>query len=158
MLSRTFSRGGIYSAASREPPSAANPSSALLMAAYCAGEASRIGARGNVAGRPCSDCAQRVHAGRLSETGRSTTSAGPLQLKSAGGGVHRMRRRAARARMFPKEEPPGGGPHSTIVGQADISAGFDLRRYAVRPMPAKPRKSIAQVEASGTPDTGGDDL
>jgi hypothetical protein len=53
----TFSRGGIKSAAStRRPPNAPSPSSAFLIAACCAGEASGIGARENVAGNPCSDC------------------------------------------------------------------------------------------------------
>ena len=46
-----------YSAASMcwplDPPS---PSSAVLIAACCAGEASGIGAREKVLGRPCSDC------------------------------------------------------------------------------------------------------
>jgi hypothetical protein len=44
------------------------------------------------------------------------------------------------------------------VDQAAIKAAFDFRRYAVKPTPAKPRTSIAQLEGSGTPDTGGDDL
>jgi hypothetical protein len=34
--------------------------------------------------------------------------------------------------------------------QAAINAGFDFRRYAMKPMPAKPRSSIAHVEGSGT--------
>jgi hypothetical protein len=37
-----------------------------------------------------------------------------------------------------------------IADQAVISAGFDFRRYAIKPMPAKPSNSIAHVEGSGT--------
>jgi hypothetical protein len=37
-----------------------------------------------------------------------------------------------------------------IVDQAAINARFDFRRYAIAPMPAKPRIIIAQVEGSGT--------
>jgi site-specific recombinase XerD len=40
-----------------------------------------------------------------------------------------------------------------IVDQATIEAVFDFFRYAMKPMPAKPRIIIAQVEGSGTPDT-----
>ena len=36
------------------------------------------------------------------------------------------------------------------VSQAAINAGFDFRRYAMKPMPAKPRSSMAHVEGSGT--------
>src|SRR5258708_25690277 len=38
--------------------------------------------------------------------------------------------------------------------QAAINAGFDFRRYAMKPMPAKPRSIIAHVEGSGTPPIG----
>ena len=59
----------VYSAASiRLPLNAPKPSSAVLIAACCAGEASGIGAREKVFGSPCSDWAQRVQAGKLSET------------------------------------------------------------------------------------------
>jgi hypothetical protein len=37
-----------------------------------------------------------------------------------------------------------------IADQAAIDAGFDFRRYAMKPMPAKPRIIIADVEGSGT--------
>jgi hypothetical protein len=37
-----------------------------------------------------------------------------------------------------------------IEDQAAINAGFDFRRYAMKPTPAKPRIIIAQVEGSGT--------
>lgn len=37
-----------------------------------------------------------------------------------------------------------------VVDQAAINACFDFRRYAMKPMPAKPRIIIAQVEGSGT--------
>jgi hypothetical protein len=37
-----------------------------------------------------------------------------------------------------------------MVDQAAINAGFNFRRYAMKPIPAKPRSSIAQVEGSGT--------
>jgi hypothetical protein len=33
--------------------------------------------------------------------------------------------------------------------QAAISLGFDFRRYAIKPLAAKPRSSIAQMEGSG---------
>jgi hypothetical protein len=36
-----------------------------------------------------------------------------------------------------------------IVDQAAINAGFDFRRCAMKPIPAKPRISIAHVEGSG---------
>ena len=52
-----FLGAAIYSAASmRVSVSARNPSSAALIAACCAGEASGIGAREKVLGKPCSDC------------------------------------------------------------------------------------------------------
>jgi hypothetical protein len=34
-----------------------------------------------------------------------------------------------------------------IADQAAINAGFDFRRYAMKPMPAKPRIIIAHVDA-----------
>jgi hypothetical protein len=37
-----------------------------------------------------------------------------------------------------------------ISDHAAINAGLFFRRYAMKPMPAKPRSSIAHVEASGT--------
>jgi hypothetical protein len=37
-----------------------------------------------------------------------------------------------------------------IVDQAAFSAGLGFRRYAMKPMPAKPRSIIAHVEGSGT--------
>jgi hypothetical protein len=37
-----------------------------------------------------------------------------------------------------------------IVNQAAIKAGFDFRRYVMKPMPAKPRIIMAHVEGSGT--------
>jgi hypothetical protein len=37
-----------------------------------------------------------------------------------------------------------------IVDQAAINAGFDLRRYAMKPTPAKPRSIMAHVLGSGT--------
>jgi hypothetical protein len=41
-----------------------------------------------------------------------------------------------------------------IVGQAVINAGFEFRRYAMKPTPPKPRSIIAQVEGSGMAPTG----
>jgi hypothetical protein len=35
-----------------------------------------------------------------------------------------------------------------FVDQAAINAGFDFRRYAMKPRPAKPRSIIAHVEGS----------
>jgi hypothetical protein len=40
--------------------------------------------------------------------------------------------------------------HLIVMDQAAIKAGVDFRRQAMRPKPAKPRISIAQVEGSGT--------
>ena len=37
-----------------------------------------------------------------------------------------------------------------MADQAAINAGFEFRRYAIKPMPAKPRIIIAHVEGSGT--------
>lgn len=52
----------------------------------------------------------------------------------------------------PKTNRPKAGSQSDpmIVDQAAINAGFDFRRYAMKPMPAKPRSSIAHVDSSGT--------
>ena len=54
------------------------------------------------------------------------------------------------------KKPPAGGSYSTpmIADQAAINAGFDFRRYAMNPTPAKPRIIMAQVEGSGTAATG----
>jgi hypothetical protein len=35
-----------------------------------------------------------------------------------------------------------------VADQAAINAGFEFRRYAMKPTPAKPRTSIAHVEGS----------
>ena len=40
-----------------------------------------------------------------------------------------------------------------IVDQAVIDDGFVFRRYAMKPMPAKPKIIIAQVEGSGNVQT-----
>jgi len=55
-----------------------------------------------------------------------------------------------------KKKPPEGGSQFNlmIIDQAAINTGFDLRRYAIKPMPAKPRIIIAQVEGSGMLPTG----
>jgi hypothetical protein len=45
-----------------------------------------------------------------------------------------------------------------IVDQAVIKAGFDFRRYAMKPTPAKPRIIIAHVEGSGTAPTLAPDI
>jgi cation diffusion facilitator CzcD-associated flavoprotein CzcO len=37
-----------------------------------------------------------------------------------------------------------------LADHAAINAGFDFRRYAMKPTPAKPRIIMAQVEGSGT--------
>jgi hypothetical protein len=36
-----------------------------------------------------------------------------------------------------------------MVDHAAINAGFDLRRYVMKPIPAKPRSSITQVDGCG---------
>ena len=41
-----------------------------------------------------------------------------------------------------------------MMNQTAINADFDLRRYAMKPTPAKPRIIIAQVEGSGTAAVG----
>lgn len=41
-----------------------------------------------------------------------------------------------------------------ILDQAAINAGFDLRRYVMKPTPAKPRSIMAHVDVSGTADVG----
>jgi hypothetical protein len=48
--------------------------------------------------------------------------------------------------------PKGGSQFNLmIVDQAAINAaGFDFRRYAMKPMPAKPSSIIAHVGGSGT--------
>src|SRR5215475_15291193 len=56
-----------YSAACRfRWPRTPSPSRAALISVCCGFDAGGIGARDQVSGRPCSDCAYRVHAGRLS--------------------------------------------------------------------------------------------
>jgi hypothetical protein len=40
-----------------------------------------------------------------------------------------------------------------IADHATINAGFAFRRYVMKPMPAKPRIIIAQVDGSGTEET-----
>ena len=47
-------------------PRTPSPSRAALISVCCDFDAGGIGARDQVSGRPCSDCAYRVHAGRLS--------------------------------------------------------------------------------------------
>jgi len=37
-----------------------------------------------------------------------------------------------------------------LVRQVAINAGFDFRRYAMKPMLANPKSIIAQVDGSGT--------
>jgi hypothetical protein len=57
----------------------------------------------------------------------------------------RSKEKAARRRLL--------NSNLIIVDQAASNAGLDLRRYAMNPMPAKPRIIIAQVEGSGTAPT-----
>ena len=50
-----------------------------------------------------------------------------------------------------KKGRPGGGLFDVIsLDQAASSAGFGFRRYAMKPIPAKPTNIMAQVEGSGT--------
>jgi hypothetical protein len=51
-----------------------------------------------------------------------------------------------------KKRRPKAASYSNpmIPDQAVINAGFDFRRYAIKPTPAKPRSIIAHVEDSGT--------
>ena len=56
-----------YSAACRfRWPRTPSPSRAALISVCCDFDAGGIGARDQVSGKPCSDCAYRVHAGKLS--------------------------------------------------------------------------------------------
>jgi hypothetical protein len=36
-----------------------------------------------------------------------------------------------------------------MVDHAAINAGFDLRRYVMKPIPAKPRSSVTEVDGCG---------
>jgi hypothetical protein len=56
--------------------------------------------------------------------------------------VSRGKEKAARKRL--------SNSNFLTVDRAAINAGFDLRRYAMTPRPAKPRIIIAQVDVSGT--------
>jgi hypothetical protein len=54
------------------------------------------------------------------------------------------------------EKPPAKAAFNLalmIFDQAAINAGFDFRRYAMKPRPAKPISSIAHVLGSGTAGT-----
>ena len=55
--------------------------------------------------------------------------------------------------MQPKRSRPKAASkfNLMIVDQAKRNVGFDFLRYAMKPMPAKPRIIIAHVEGSGTP-------
>jgi hypothetical protein len=54
--------------------------------------------------------------------------------------------------LVPKKKPPEGGFLNSIltIDQANLNASFDLRRYAMKPTPAKPKIIMAHVEGSGT--------
>ena len=56
------------------------------------------------------------------------------------------KRKAARRRLLNS---------NLMMDQTNLNVGFDLRRYAMKPTPAKPRIIIAQVEGSGTGATDG---
>jgi hypothetical protein len=49
-----------------------------------------------------------------------------------------------------KSRPQAALNSILIMDQTNLNAGLDLRRYAMKAMPAKPRIIIAQVEGSGT--------
>ena len=57
----------------------------------------------------------------------------------------RPKQKAARMRLL----------NSNLMDQAAINVGFDFRRYAMKPTPARPSSIIAHVEGSGTEETGG---
>ena len=63
------------------------------------------------------------------------------------------------AKTLPNKRPPEGGLSVAPIGaedQATRSAELPARRrYVMKPTPAKPRISIAQVEGSGTAGAGG---
>jgi hypothetical protein len=59
---------------------------------------------------------------------------------------------ARKARKQESRLKAASNSNSMIVNQAASNAGFDLRRYAIKPRPATPRIIIAQVEGSGTPE------
>jgi hypothetical protein len=66
----------------------------------------------------------------------------PKSAKGGSGGCKSRKEKAARRRLF--------NFRPMIADQAAINAGFDFRRYAMKPRPAKPRIIIAHVEGSGT--------
>jgi hypothetical protein len=50
-----------------------------------------------------------------------------------------------------KKKPPEGGSQFNPDDQNQTAnVGFDFRRHAMKPMPAKPRIIIAHVDGSGT--------
>ena len=65
----------------------------------------------------------------------------PVRLVSRHRGCNSQQRKTARRRLL----------NSTLMmDQTNLNAGFDLRRYAMKPTPAKPRIIMAHVEGSGT--------
>src|SRR6266850_653215 len=56
-----------------------------------------------------------------------------------------------RARRTKKSRPKAASKENSIIADhAASNAGFDLRRYAMKPIPAKPRIIMAHVDSSGT--------
>jgi hypothetical protein len=68
----------------------------------------------------------------------------PKSAKTGSGGYKTCKEKAARRRLF--------NSNLMIVDQTAINAGFEFRRYAMKPTPVKPRIIIAHVEGSGTDD------
>jgi hypothetical protein len=80
------------------------------------------------------------------------------RLRTQGGhGAKSEKCQTATSRMpGPKEKAARrrlSNSNLTITNQVTSNAVFDFRRYAMKPMPAKPRIIIAHVEGSGTADT-----
>jgi hypothetical protein len=116
------------------------------------------GARGN---RPAAGHDQQRPAERLSGLGRdpitpeawenvrfgahsglkSEIAQGPKSAKLGNGEMYFAQGKATRRRLLNS---------NLMIDHAAINAGFDFRRQAMKPMPAKPRIIIAHVEGSGT--------
>jgi hypothetical protein len=85
----------------------------------------------------------KVHFRYAPESRLNADNAGcPKSARNGSGGFLLRKEKAARRRLF--------NSNLMIVDQAAINAGPDFRPYAIKPMPAKPKISIAHVEGSGT--------
>jgi hypothetical protein len=96
----------------------------------------------------------------MSKLARSRTSfahAGPVSAAPPSWGRHpqTFTKPEVADTSHAKKKPPVGGSLNSdllIVDQPKRNTGFDFRRYAMKPTPAKPSIIMAQVEGSGTAD------